>query len=766
MSKKLLLADDSVVIQKLVGLSFANEDIEIISTDNGDDAISVAREIQPDIILADVVMPGKSGYEVCEAVKQDPALAQTPVLLLTGTFEAFDEDRAANAGANGQITKPFEAQALVERVTEVMNAPAITAEPVASPIIPPAVSELPITEAVPSVDPSLASGSGSGSFDESAANIGYASPQPPLNSLASEDVTPNYEASQSLENGLGEDLSIGMDTELPDLDSDLGSEADFAPAIGIDPVSEMGLDMTPNLSPNFGLEDPGAQTVSGLFDGPGNSADPAQDDGIADLDPDDGLTSILPYGQQLPVEAESPPPVSRPSAGVTFLGAADDVNETTSPNFEVPASPVADPGFTPIAPAADEHATSNVPGFAGAPQSAQPESGQFDDLTIHVPTADIDSDSHMAPAPGSVPLTGVGAPIADPSEATIVADLDQSLAFGSTSGSTSGSTNGSVDSSVDSLNLGPENVNPDDLDFAFDVSEQAPAADIVDASESMAPPTGGDSFSSLMDISESQILGGHSNEMNPPEAPVSPAETIVAGYDVSSSDLATAPGGHTPQSYSAADADAGVTPPPILPIPEPLYEIPELPRAHQAEAPSSPSSGNTNLFEDLATGSVLDEVPAAQDLEAGDPLNSNDDLLVGQPIDEDPMDVGVASYDSATHEPETSFATGIPLPSAGFAAGDIGDSSPEDDFVVGSGRDEPETTREGRDIAIPDMSPVMEQQIKETLEKVAWEAFSDLSESIVKQVMGRVEQIAWEVIPEMAETLVREEIRRMKGDDE
>jgi hypothetical protein len=68
--------------------------------------------------------------------------------------------------------------------------------------------------------------------------------------------------------------------------------------------------------------------------------------------------------------------------------------------------------------------------------------------------------------------------------------------------------------------------------------------------------------------------------------------------------------------------------------------------------------------------------------------------------------------------------------------------------------------------SVPDLSPMMEQQIQEALEKVAWEAFSDLSESIVKQVMGRVEQIAWEVIPQMAETLVREEIRRMKGDDD
>ncbi len=130
---KLLLADDSVVIQKLVGLSFANEDIEIITVDNGDEAVSQAASSKPDIVLADVVMPGKNGYEVCSDIRGNAELANTPVLLLTGTFEAFDEGRAAEVGATGHITKPFEAQALVDRVNEILaSQPGTSEAPVAA----------------------------------------------------------------------------------------------------------------------------------------------------------------------------------------------------------------------------------------------------------------------------------------------------------------------------------------------------------------------------------------------------------------------------------------------------------------------------------------------------------------------------------------------------------------------------------------------------------------------------------------------------------
>jgi CheY-like chemotaxis protein len=133
MSKTLLLADDSVTIQKVVGISFANEDVRIVTVDNGDDAIARAREIKPDIVLADVVMPGKSGYDVCAAIKGDAELRGVPVLLLTGTFETFDEDRAARVGADGHITKPFEAQALVELVNARLAGAAAAARPARAP---------------------------------------------------------------------------------------------------------------------------------------------------------------------------------------------------------------------------------------------------------------------------------------------------------------------------------------------------------------------------------------------------------------------------------------------------------------------------------------------------------------------------------------------------------------------------------------------------------------------------------------------------------
>lgn len=121
MSKKLLLADDSITIQKVIGITFAHEDYQLSVVDNGDAALQKARETRPDLILADVLMPGMNGYDLCAAVKQDPMLKAVPVLLLAGTFEPFDEAKAKEVAADSWIAKPFSSQALIDQVQTLLE---------------------------------------------------------------------------------------------------------------------------------------------------------------------------------------------------------------------------------------------------------------------------------------------------------------------------------------------------------------------------------------------------------------------------------------------------------------------------------------------------------------------------------------------------------------------------------------------------------------------------------------------------------------------
>ncbi len=120
MSKKILLADDSVTIQKVISITFASEDYDLIIVGDGDTAIKKAKVESPDLVLADVAMPGKNGYEVSEALKSDPATAAIPVMLLAGTFEPLDKNEAARVKADDSIVKPFESQELLDKVRNLL----------------------------------------------------------------------------------------------------------------------------------------------------------------------------------------------------------------------------------------------------------------------------------------------------------------------------------------------------------------------------------------------------------------------------------------------------------------------------------------------------------------------------------------------------------------------------------------------------------------------------------------------------------------------
>ena len=115
--RKLLLADDSITIQKVVDLTFADEGVSVVCVNNGREAIERLEEFTPDVVLADVFMPQVNGYEVCEYIKQSEKLKHIPVMLLVGSFEPFDEEEARRVGANDTLTKPFQSiRRLIDKV--------------------------------------------------------------------------------------------------------------------------------------------------------------------------------------------------------------------------------------------------------------------------------------------------------------------------------------------------------------------------------------------------------------------------------------------------------------------------------------------------------------------------------------------------------------------------------------------------------------------------------------------------------------------------
>ncbi|HUU50381.1 MAG TPA: response regulator [Nitrospinota bacterium] len=121
MSKKILLADDSVTIQKIVEITFQEEDFEVCVVGNGLDALQKVKGDRPDIILADISMPGLNGIDLCEKLKSDSQYKDIPFILLTNSFEEFDKKKGDKIGVNGYIEKPFESQDLLDMVQSLVE---------------------------------------------------------------------------------------------------------------------------------------------------------------------------------------------------------------------------------------------------------------------------------------------------------------------------------------------------------------------------------------------------------------------------------------------------------------------------------------------------------------------------------------------------------------------------------------------------------------------------------------------------------------------
>ena len=122
MTKKILVADESITIQKIVAMAFENEDSLVEGISNGKDALDRIKIFNPNIVLADVNLAELSGFELSKIIKNDPKFHSIKVLLLASDLEDFNENLFDRSGADDYISKPFKSQDIIKKVTDLISA--------------------------------------------------------------------------------------------------------------------------------------------------------------------------------------------------------------------------------------------------------------------------------------------------------------------------------------------------------------------------------------------------------------------------------------------------------------------------------------------------------------------------------------------------------------------------------------------------------------------------------------------------------------------
>jgi CheY-like chemotaxis protein len=212
--RKLLLADDSATIQKVIELTFTDEGVHVVSVNNGNEAIERLDEVSPDIVLADVFMPGMTGYEVCDYIKHCEKLSHIPVMLLVGSFEPFDEEEARRVGADDIVSKPFQSiRKLIDKVSTLLGG-----RPVEEKLT---TLEFPPEEEAEDI----------GKMSSVALETSTADTLPlPDETDASTEQTPQPSVDNTMETYPARDLSTRTATDIDDLLLDLG---DLEPALAV-----------------------------------------------------------------------------------------------------------------------------------------------------------------------------------------------------------------------------------------------------------------------------------------------------------------------------------------------------------------------------------------------------------------------------------------------------------------------------------------------------------------------------------------------------
>ena len=140
----ILVADDSVTMRRILELTFQGEDASVTAVENGDSALRKASEMTPDIVFADLSMQGMDGYALATAIKSQPGLERTAVVVMASQKHPYDEEKGKAAGVDDHIIKPFDTQNVIDRVKQVLGKPRVApgrAVAAAAPAAPPSTGQ-------------------------------------------------------------------------------------------------------------------------------------------------------------------------------------------------------------------------------------------------------------------------------------------------------------------------------------------------------------------------------------------------------------------------------------------------------------------------------------------------------------------------------------------------------------------------------------------------------------------------------------------------
>jgi len=121
MDKRILVVEDNMLVQEVYASALQNLGCEVITADDGNEALALAEEEEPDLIIMDIMLPGVSGLDLVRKMKSDPALKDTPIIVVTTMAMAADQEKIRAAGADGYLPKPIRVDEFTEAVRKILE---------------------------------------------------------------------------------------------------------------------------------------------------------------------------------------------------------------------------------------------------------------------------------------------------------------------------------------------------------------------------------------------------------------------------------------------------------------------------------------------------------------------------------------------------------------------------------------------------------------------------------------------------------------------